>query len=115
MKVLIVDDGTVIRSIVKKLISGKFPDAEFYDAKDGDEAKSIINEDQFDAFTIDYNMPGANGEEVAMAAKERNPDAKICILPANKQQAIREKAESIGVKFLVKPHFQEELIAFLNE
>lgn len=115
MKVLIVDDSAVIRMMVKKMISDAYPEADITFAKDGNEALSVIKNHDFDVYTIDFNMPGADGEEVAHFAKQKSPNAKICMLTANKQQAIRDKAESIGVKFLVKPHFQNELIAFLKD
>lgn len=114
MKVLIVDDSAVVRAVVKKLVTSVFPDADVTQAKDGDEAINMIAAKDFDIYTIDFNMPGANGEEVAAAAKNKTPDAKICLLTANKQQAIRDKAEGIGVKFLVKPDFKDELLDYIS-
>lgn len=114
MRVLVIDDSPVTRKMVQKMISSVYPNAVFSEAKDGDEALKIIDEQCFDLYTIDYNMPGANGEIVAIAAKTASPRAKICMLTSDQGDTTRRVAERIGVKYLAKPHFEDELIAFLK-
>lgn len=115
MKVLVIDDSPVTRKMVQRMIASVYPNATFVEAKDGDEALSIIDEQCYDLYTIDYNMPGANGEIVAIAAKTKSPRAKICMLTSDKEDATRRLAERIGVKYLAKPDFEQELIDFLKE
>ncbi|XOV79952.1 MAG: response regulator transcription factor [Aestuariibacter sp.] len=114
MKVLVIDDSPVTRKMVQRMISSVYPNATFAEAKDGDEALDVIDEQCYDLYTIDYNMPGANGEIVAIAAKTKSPRAKICMLTSDKGDSTRRLAERIGVKYLTKPNFEQDLLAFIK-
>ncbi len=114
MKVLVIDDSRLARATVIKLIKRLYPDASFAEAPDGDVALRMIGEDGYDLFTIDYNMPGANGEIVALAAMTECPRAKICMLTSESGSEMQKRCERIGVKFLDKSNFEQELIQFVS-
>lgn len=114
MKALVIDDSPVTRKMVQRMIATIYPNATFAEAKDGDEALEMIEQKMYDLYTIDYNMPGANGEIVAIAAKTKSPRAKICMLTSDKGDSTRRLAERIDVKYLTKPDFEQAFIEFIK-
>jgi len=61
-RVLLVDDDADWIEITRALLSGL--KVEFLTAKDGQEALSILQEDEIDLAIIDTNMPRMNGVEL---------------------------------------------------
>lgn len=114
MRVLVIDDSALTRKMIMQTIQQQVEDASFEEACDGDEALSMINGCSYDLYTIDYNMPGANGEIVALAAKTNCPNAKICMLTAQDEPEVQSRVERIGVLFLKKSDFEQDLIKFIG-
>ncbi len=114
MKILIVDDSTFIQKQIRKIVLAKYPDSEIVLAGNTNAARETFADNEFDFITIDYNMPGENGGVLLGDAIMRYPHAKIALLTANKQAAIREKVEKTGASFIPKPDFRDDLIQFLE-
>lgn len=114
MRVLVIDDSALTRKMIIRIIEQEIDNATFDEAEDGDAALKKLNSDDYDIFTIDYNMPGANGEIVAIAAKTNCPNARICMLTSQDEPEVQHRVERIGVRFLRKPNFQDELITFVK-
>ncbi|MBE1299505.1 MAG: response regulator [Alteromonadaceae bacterium] len=114
MKVLVIDDSKLARSAIINLVKQTVPKATFAEAEDGDIALRMIGEDNYDLYTIDYTMPGANGEIVALAALTASPRAKICMLTSATGGDMQARCERIGVKFLSKENFESDLISFIT-
>ena len=70
--VLVVDDSSSIRAIIKKIIrlSG-FNVGGFWDASDGLAALSVLKEEWVDIVLTDINMPNMNGMELIDRMKKR--------------------------------------------
>lgn len=113
MRVLVIDDSSLTRKMIKRIIQSQIKEVEFDEAADGDEGLQLIQSHNYDVYTIDYNMPGANGEIVAIAAKTNCPNARICMLTSRDEPEMKKRVEHIGVKFLLKPDFEEELMQFI--
>ena len=64
--------------------------------------------------TIDYNMPGLNGMDVAAIVKERHPETHIALLTANVQAALRKRAADLGIGFIDKPINEAKITAFIT-
>ena len=115
MRVLVIDDSAVTRNMIKNIILEEVENATFEEAADGDEALDKINDCNFDVYTIDYNMPGANGEIVALAAKTSCPNGRILMLTSQDEPQVQQRVERMGVRFLRKNGFEEELKAFISQ
>jgi two-component system chemotaxis response regulator CheY len=102
-KVLIVDDSSVSRMMIKGRIVALQPTWEIVEAASGDIALTMITPDGPDFITMDVNMPGITGFEAVERIRQVNTTAKIAMLTANIQESSRDKAAMLGVKFVQKP------------
>ena len=107
--VLVVDDSSLVRMMVRKIFSQNFPDWTVLLAKDGEEGLAQAEGEQVDLALIDYNMPGINGVDMAIKLMESHPDLAIHLVTANVQQKMRERAEALGIGFIKKPITQDKI------
>jgi two-component system chemotaxis response regulator CheY len=105
MKILVVDDFSTMRRIIKNLLRdlGYTNTAE---ADDGKTALPMLQSGGFDFLVTDWNMPGMNGIDLLKAVRA---DEKLKSLPilmitaeANRDQII-EAAQSGVNGYVVKP------------
>lgn len=64
VKVLIVDDASFIRDLVKKGLRACFPGIEIDDAADGRKAQQLLAHSKFDLILCDWEMPEMSGLEL---------------------------------------------------
>jgi CheY-like chemotaxis protein len=112
--VLIVDDSRLARMMIRAFIEAKHKDWTIIEAADSQEALEKSSGQQCDVISIDYNMPGMNGLELATLMKERFPSAKIAIFTANAQDSIRNQAVAQGLEFIVKPITEDKVAGFIS-
>jgi two-component system, chemotaxis family, chemotaxis protein CheY len=105
MKILIVDDFSTMRRIIKNLLRdlGYNNTAE---ADDGKTALPVLQTGDFDFLVTDWNMPGMTGIELLKAVRA---DAKLASLPVlmvtaeSKRDQIVEAAQAGVNGYIVKP------------
>lgn len=102
-RLLIVDDSRVSRMIIKGKVASLQPDWEVLEAASGDEAVQRALDLRPDFITMDVNMPGMSGFDAAERLQALLPQARIAMLTANIQESSRERAQTLGVKFIQKP------------
>ncbi|ABZ95633.1 response regulator [Leptospira biflexa] len=115
-KALIVDDSTVTRLMIRKIISEEYPNWEILEAESADKAKSILpDHPDIDLFSLDQNMPGTlSGLDLVENLKSNYPKSKIVLITANIQDAIKNKAKDLGILFIEKPITRDKLIPLLE-
>lgn len=105
MKILIVDDFSTMRRIIKNLLR----DLGFtntHEADDGNTALPLLKGGDFEFLVTDWNMPGMTGIELL---KEIRADEKLASLPAlmvtaeAKRDQIVEAAQAGVNGYVVKP------------
>jgi DNA-binding response OmpR family regulator len=69
----------------------------------------------YDVFILDVHMPGLLGTEIAEALKEKNPTARVIMISAFADDALRETASHLGTPLLSKPFSAEDLLQVINE
>ncbi len=102
-KILIVDDSSVSRMMIRGRVAGLQPEWDVIEAANGDDAIALVASEQPDFLTMDVNMPGMSGFDAAERIRQVNQKVKIAILTANIQASSRERAEQLGVFFVQKP------------
>ncbi|MBK1641906.1 response regulator [Chromatium okenii] len=100
---LIVDDSKMARMMVRQFVTELRPEWRLMEATNGDEALALIKQQPPEFVSLDVNMPGISGLEVAARLRLHHPEIRIVICSANIQEAVRKAAEKAGVKFVAKP------------
>lgn len=112
LNVLVVDDSSVMRSIIIKTLrlSGVSIE-EIFQAKNGAEGLNVLEENWIDLALIDINMPIMNGEEMITKIRE-NPDTSdlsVIVVSTESSETRIENLLKKGVKFIHKPFTPEKL------
>ena len=105
MKILIVDDFSTMRRIVKNLLRDLgFENTQ--EADDGQTALPMLQNGDFDFLVTDWNMPGMDGLELlkAVRADERLSDMPVLMVTAEAKREQIVVAAQAGVNgYVVKP------------
>jgi len=107
--ILVVDDSRVSRLLSRQFILHKHPDWVVEEAVSGEEAIEKLATITPDMILLDVNMPGMGGLAAVVKLREISPSMPICLMTANVQDAIREKAHLLGVQFAEKPITQARI------
>lgn len=111
MKILVVDDFSTMRRIIKNLLR----DLGFtntMEADDGTSALPMLQNGDYDFLVTDWNMPGMPGIDLLKAIRE---DAKLSTLPIlmvtaeSKREQIIEAAQAGVNGYIVKPFTAQTL------
>lgn len=102
--VLIVDDSKTARMMLKHWLKTFNPEIGILEAGSASEAMEASRSmTANDMAIIDYNMPGENGLELAEKLAGKLPKTRMTLCTANIQEAVRNRAESLGVFYIAKP------------
>ena len=105
MKILIVDDFSTMRRIIKNLLRDLgFTNTQ--EADDGQTALPMLQQGDFDFLVTDWNMPGMTGIDLlkAVRADERLSSLPVLMVTAEaKRDQIIEAAQSGVNGYVVKP------------
>jgi CheY-like chemotaxis protein len=111
--VMVVDDSSTMRSIVRKiLVATRFP-LEVRDVGQGSEALELARQIEFDLVFLDYNMPGFSGIETIgeMRRERRNPT--FVLITSLQDEAVATRARALGAAFLKKPFYLADIEAVM--
>jgi len=116
LKILVVDDHTIVREGLKQILSGVPDIIVAGEASDGNQALKQVRNGDYDLLLLDIAMPGVSGLEVLKQLKTERPDLPILMLSIypEEQYAVRTlKAGASG--YLTKESAPEELIAAIRK
>ena len=71
VSVLVVDDASFIRDLVKKCLRNYFPGIKIEDAVNGRKAQAMLSRDAFDLVLCDWEMPEMSGLELLTWCREQ--------------------------------------------
>ncbi|MPZ58195.1 MAG: response regulator [Rhizobiales bacterium] len=113
-RVLIVDDSSTMRGIVRKiLLATRFP-LEVAEAEEGGAALARLREGSFDIIFLDYNMPGLNGLDALAEIRRDHPRLEVVMITSSEDEAIASRVRAAGAAaFLKKPFFPADIDAVL--
>lgn len=116
--VLVVDDSSSIRAIIKKIIKvSGFDVGAFLDASDGKEALAVLEANPVDLVLTDINMPNMNGLELIARIKENQALASVPVVVVSTEGSEKKMAEAMtlgAVGYVKKPFVPEEIKQTLN-
>ena len=116
--VLIVDDSLPMRGIIKKIIKASgFNVQQFYEASNGREALTILNQKRLDLVLTDYNMPEMDGLKFLDEMQKNEIFKSIPVVMITTEGSKQRLAEFLGkgaADYIKKPFTPEEIKQKLN-
>ncbi|MBC8401942.1 MAG: response regulator transcription factor [Candidatus Marinimicrobia bacterium] len=115
VKVLIVDDHELYREGLKDLLSGNPDIMVTGEASNGQEALSMIAENDYRVVLLDITMPGIDGIEVLEKLKDSESKVKVLMLSIQSEEHYLVRAFKAGASgYLTKNRAPRELISAIK-
>jgi DNA-binding response OmpR family regulator len=112
-KVLVVDDSSTMRSIVRKTLAAtRFP-FKMSETEEGLAALKLVRDGEFDLVFLDYNMPDFSGLETLSELKREKRRVSVVMITSTQNEALAKRARELGAAFLKKPFFPADIEAVL--
>jgi CheY-like chemotaxis protein len=113
-RVLVVDDSSTVRGIVRKILNGcRFP-IDICEATDGIDALRQVGAGKFDFIFLDDDMPGLNGIEMLSQFKRKDPRMEVVMMASAQDDALAARTRAAGAAgFLRKPFYPSDVDAVL--
>jgi CheY-like chemotaxis protein len=108
-RVVVVDDDDDIRELLLRTLP--LDGVEILEARDGNEALSVIEREAPDLVVLDWDMPNASGGDVLAELARRELKVPVIVLRADDEPGRRQMADANGAQaFLAKPFSPLELL-----
>lgn len=109
MKILVVDDSKVMRSIIiRTLRQAGYESAAITEASNGVEALKAMVTSKPDLVFLDWNMPELNGIELAEKLKSAGIHVKFGFVTTESSAEMKARAMAAGAQFLISKPFTVE-------
>jgi two-component system chemotaxis response regulator CheY len=115
-KILVVDDASFMRTVLKDIIKGNGLASDIVEAGDGVEGVKAYQAQKPDLVTMDVNMPKADGVQALRAIMKIDPTAKVVMVTSVEQKQIVQDAMKLGARdYIVKPFDRSNVGLVLNK
>lgn len=112
IKILVADDATFVRDMIKRTLRQMLHGAELYEAADGAKARTLIKQKVPDLILSDWEMPGLSGEELLHWVRENPASAHvpfIMITSRGDRDHVMAAVQAGVNDYISKPFTPEEL------
>ena len=113
MRILIVDDSSMMRALIKRVVKlTAVPVDEILEAGDGAEALKLLESHDVQLLLTDINMPVMNGADLLrrVATNDRWRDLTRVIISTDGSTERREEAADLSVRCYLKKPFSPEVL-----
>lgn len=115
-KVLIIDDASFMRTLLKDIIKSNGLSENILEADNGVDGVKQYQQHKPDLVTLDVNMPRADGIQTLRAIMKINPLAKVIMVTSLDQKEIVQDSMKLGARdFIVKPFDRSNVPITLNK
>ncbi len=111
--VLHVDDDPDVLDLSTTFLEGASNQLRLRTASSGDEALSIIHEDDIDCVVSDYEMPDMNGLSLLESVRDAFPDLPFILFTSAGNEAVASRAISAGVTDYLQKELSSDKCAVL--
>jgi two-component system invasion response regulator UvrY len=109
-KFLLVDDHLVVRSGIKLLLADMYEEVQISEAYDGESAKKLLAEAEYDLITMDVQMPNTDTFALVEFVKKKYPAAKLLMFSMSPESIYAIRLIKAGAKgFISKSAPLEEM------
>jgi two-component system chemotaxis response regulator CheY len=114
--VLVVDDASFMRVVLKETLVSNQLASKIYEAGDAVGAVQAYKQYKPDVVTMDINMPGADGIQALKAIMKMDPKAKVVMITSAEKKNIVQDAMRAGARdYVVKPFEKTNVAMVLNK
>ncbi|MCF5751359.1 response regulator [Pseudomonas syringae] len=114
VSVLVVDDATFIRDLVKKGLRNYFPGIHTEDAVNGRKAQTLLGKEAFDLILCDWEMPEMSGLELLTWCREQDNYLRtvpfIMVTSRGDKENVVQAIQAGVTDFVGKPFTNEQLL-----
>ena len=115
-RILVVDDASFMRSVLKDIIKTNGLASEIFEAGDGIEGVKAYQKIKPDLVTMDVNMPKADGIQALRAILKIDPTAKVIMITSVEEKHIVQDAIKLGARdYVVKPFDRSNVPLVINK
>lgn len=116
MKILLIDDHTMVREGLRRLLAEEFAEASFGDAANGAEALECVRAQEWDVVLLDLSLPGRGGLEIMKDLHAIRPKMPILIMTMYGEDQYAVRAFRSGAAgYITKGSSPDELIAAVQK
>ncbi|HMG08272.1 MAG TPA: response regulator transcription factor [Mucilaginibacter sp.] len=113
IKIALVEDDENLRFLVAERLQSE--GYKVLEADNGDDAESMILEEQPDIVLLDWMLPGKPGSQVCNNIREKGYDKLIIMMTAKAQDVDKIEAYNFGVSdYITKPFNMDVLVAMID-
>jgi two-component system invasion response regulator UvrY len=111
LRILLIDDHTMLRSGLKALLSVEFQGAAFGEAADGPEAVEQLRAQPWDIAVLDISLPGRSGLDLLKELRAGWPRLRVLVLSGHREDQLALRALRLGAEgYLSKASASNELV-----
>lgn len=116
LKILVVDDASFIRDLIKRSLRSQLPGVEIDEANDGKRAISLFNKNSYDLILCDWEMPEVSGIEVLKELRQQelaqqDEQTPFIMVTSRGDKSHVTKAVEAGVNdYIGKPFTSDQLL-----
>ena len=118
VSVLVVDDASFIRDLVKKCLRNYFPGIKLEDAVNGKKAQAILMRESFDLVLCDWEMPEMSGLELLTWCREQ-PHLKampfVMVTSRGDKENVVQAIQAGVSGYVSKPFTNEQLLSKVKQ
>jgi two-component system response regulator DegU len=109
--ILIADDHPIIRQGIKSVLELEPEVESIIEAKNGTEAMELLKQNRFDIATLDVEMPGLSGLEIASKLNEYQIKTKIVFITMHNDERMFNYAMNTGAMgFVLKENAVDDIV-----
>ncbi len=118
LNVLVVDDASFIRDLIKKAMAESYPSFKIHEAMDGRKAQNILKTHPIDLVLCDWEMPEMSGLELItwMRSEQRYAKTPFMMITSRGERDHVIKAVTAGVSdYIGKPFTRDNFLAKIQK
>jgi DNA-binding NtrC family response regulator len=113
LQVLVVDDDASVLDVLVQALSQR-AGQEVVACGSFEDARRRLREQTFDVLLTDVRLGAFNGLQLAVLAKDVNPQTRVIVFSGFDDVVLRDEAEHLGATYLVKPVQAQVLQALIT-
>jgi two-component system, NarL family, invasion response regulator UvrY len=116
IRILIVDDHTVVRRGLKQILSEESDMSVVGEAHNAQEMLTLVRKQQCDVVVADISMPGRSGLDVLKELKQDRPKLPVLVLSMHPEDQYAVRALKLGASgYMTKESAPEELVKAIRK